>query len=127
MNDLIRENVDITPFTTFGIRTKARYFAEYSCVAQLEEIMRTAEYQQSEILHIGGGSNLLFVKDFEGMVIHLEQYEYLRSGIMDVSMEEEGVDMLNFQKWYSAISRMVSAMDELLDKLINHTGIVGLN
>lgn len=70
MNDLIRENVDITPFTTFGIRTKARYFAEYSCVAQLEEIMRTAEYQQSEILHIGGGSNLLFVKDFEGMVIH---------------------------------------------------------
>ena len=46
---------------------------------------------------------------------------------MDVSMEEEGVDMLNFQKWYSAISRMVSTMDELLDKLINHTGIVGLN
>lgn len=64
---------------------------------------------------------------YETTDISLEQYEYLRSGIMDVSMEEEGVDMLNFQKWYSAISRMVSAMDELLDKLINHTGIVGLN
>ncbi|MDE6709748.1 MAG: hypothetical protein K2J76_04585 [Oscillospiraceae bacterium] len=64
---------------------------------------------------------------YETTDINLTQYEYLRSGIMDVSMEEEGVDMLNFQKWYSAISRMVSAMDELLDKLINHTGIVGLN
>ncbi|MBD5141192.1 MAG: hypothetical protein HDT25_07255 [Ruminococcus sp.] len=64
---------------------------------------------------------------YETTDINLTQYEYLRSGVMDVSMEEEGVDMLNFQKWYSAISRMVSAMDELLDRLINHTGIVGLN
>lgn len=63
---------------------------------------------------------------YENADIQLGQYEDLRSGVMDVSMEEEGVDMLNFQKWYSAISRMVSAMDELLDKLINNTGIVGL-
>lgn len=64
---------------------------------------------------------------YETTDIALTQYEDMRSGIMDVSMEEEGVDMLNFQKWYSAISRMVSTMDELLDKLINHTGLVGLN
>ena len=63
---------------------------------------------------------------YEVADIKLEEYEYIRSGDMDVSMEEEGVDMLNFQKWYSAISRMVSTMDELLDKLINNTGIVGL-
>lgn len=70
MNELIRENVDLTPFTTFGIKANARFFAEYSSVAQLESIMRTAEYQQSEALHIGGGSNLLFVKDFDGIVLH---------------------------------------------------------
>lgn len=63
---------------------------------------------------------------YETSDISLGLYEDQRSGVMDVSMEEEGVDMLNFQKWYSAISRMVSAMDELLDKLINNTGIVGL-
>lgn len=63
---------------------------------------------------------------YETTDVSLSQYENLRSDKMDVSMEEEGVDMLNFQKWYSAISRMVSAMDELLDKLINNTGIVGL-
>lgn len=63
---------------------------------------------------------------YETADISLGLYEDQRSGVMDVSMEEEGVDMLNFQKWYSAISRMVSAMDELLDKLINNTGIVGL-
>lgn len=63
---------------------------------------------------------------YENTDIELTIYENLRSDVMDVSMEEEGIDMLNFQKWYSAISRMVSTMDELLDKLINNTGIVGL-
>ncbi|MDE6133749.1 MAG: flagellar basal body protein, partial [Oscillospiraceae bacterium] len=63
---------------------------------------------------------------YEVTDIALTLYENERSDVMDVSMEEEGVDMLNYQKWYSAISRMVSTMDELLDKLINNTGIVGL-
>lgn len=58
--------------------------------------------------------------------ISLTQAEYLRSEKMDVEMGEEGVNMMNYQKWYSAISRMISTMDELLDKLISNTGIVGL-
>lgn len=58
--------------------------------------------------------------------ISLTQAEYLRSEKMDVEMDEEGVNKMNYQKWYSAISRMISTMDELLDKLINNTGIVGL-
>lgn len=70
MENLIKTDVDITSFTTFGIKVSTRYFAEYDSVKQLEEIMRTPEYQQSEVLHIGGGSNLLFVKDFEGLVLH---------------------------------------------------------
>lgn len=68
--DLIKTDYDITRLTTFGIPVKARLFAEYSNVKELEQIMRTPEYQQSEVLHIGGGSNLLFVKDFDGLVLH---------------------------------------------------------
>lgn len=67
---MIKENYDITHLTTFGIPVKARYFAEYSSVKKLEQIMRTPEYQQNEVLHIGGGSNLLFVSDFNGIILH---------------------------------------------------------
>lgn len=49
-----------------------------------------------------------------------------RSEIMDVSIDEEGMNMLNYQKWYNAIARMVTTLDESLDKLINGTGKVGL-
>lgn len=58
--------------------------------------------------------------------IMLTSVEKARSEVMDVSMGEEGINMMNYQKWYNAISRMISTMDEALDKLINNTGIVGL-
>ena len=58
--------------------------------------------------------------------IQLTLEETARSEIMDVSMDEEGVNMMNYQKWYNAIARMITTMDEALEKLINGTGVVGL-
>ena len=49
-----------------------------------------------------------------------------RDEVMGVNSDEEGINMLNYQKWYNAMARMVTTMDSLLDKLINGTGTVGL-
>lgn len=49
-----------------------------------------------------------------------------RDEVSGVNMDEEGINMLNYQKWYSASSRMLTTLDECLDKLINGTGRVGL-
>ncbi len=49
-----------------------------------------------------------------------------RDEVSGVQMDEEGINMLNYQKWYSASSRMLTTLDEALDKLINSTGRVGL-
>ncbi|MDE6257914.1 MAG: hypothetical protein K2M53_06015, partial [Muribaculaceae bacterium] len=67
---MIEENKDITQFTTFGIPVKARYFAEYASERELLKITRSQEYLNNPVLHIGGGSNLLFLSDFDGMVLH---------------------------------------------------------
>lgn len=67
---MIEENKDITHLTTFGIPVKARYFAEYSSEKELLKISRDERYINSQILHIGGGSNLLFLEDYDGMVLH---------------------------------------------------------
>ena len=45
--------------------------------------------------------------------------------VSGVSMEEEGVDMMMYKKAYDAVSRVFTTLDEMLDKLINGTGIVG--
>ena len=56
--------------TTFGIPAKAAIFAEYSSLKELSEIYKTDVFRDNEVLHIGGGSNLLFAHDFNGLVLH---------------------------------------------------------
>jgi flagellar hook-associated protein 1 FlgK len=51
--------------------------------------------------------------------------EDLRNSISSVSMDEEGVNLLVFQKSYAAAARVMTTLDEALDILINRTGIVG--
>ena len=53
---------------TFGMKVKARCFVEYDSVADLVDI--DFEELAHPVLHIGGGSNLLFTDDFKGTVLH---------------------------------------------------------
>jgi flagellar hook-associated protein FlgK len=49
-----------------------------------------------------------------------------RDAVMGVSTDEEGINMLIYTKWYNAAARLMTAMDELLDRVINGMGRVGL-
>lgn len=53
---------------TFGLDVKAKLFAEYNSVEELKELL--VRYQNEPLLHIGAGSNLLFTRDFNGLILH---------------------------------------------------------
>ena len=59
---------DLTKMNTFGMKVKARCFMEYDSVTDLVDI----EFEElaRPVLHIGGGSNLLFTDDFKGTILH---------------------------------------------------------
>lgn len=69
---------------------------------------------------IEGNAKILKTTD-----IMLESVSDARDEVMGVSVNEEGINMLNYQKWYNAIARMVTTLDEALDKMINDMGVVG--
>lgn len=48
-----------------------------------------------------------------------------RDSLSAVDLEEEGINMLNYQKWFNASSRMMTTLDEALDTIINSMGLVG--
>ncbi|MCL6577618.1 flagellar basal body rod C-terminal domain-containing protein, partial [Kyrpidia sp.] len=48
-----------------------------------------------------------------------------RQSVSGVSIDEEMANMIRFQQAYGASARMVTAIDQMLDKLINGTGVVG--
>ena len=67
---MIEENKDLSPLTTFHIPAKARFYAEYTSEKELLRISRDPVFIENEVLHIGGGSNLLFCTDYDGLVLH---------------------------------------------------------
>jgi len=78
------QHISLLPYNTFGINAKADYFVEYDSIADLQAVLQMDIVKQNRILHIGSGSNLLFLKDFEGVVLH--------SAIKDITGTREDVD-----------------------------------
>lgn len=81
---------------------------------------------------------IAFVSNRLGQTISYEKSRYdsavvtvntlldARDDVSGVTLDEEGINMLNYQKWFSASSRLTTTIDDMLDKLINGTGRVGL-
>jgi len=67
----VQTNVSLKPYNTFGIDATAKFFVEVSSIEQLEDILQNRAYQGIERLILGGGSNLLLTKDFDGIVIKI--------------------------------------------------------
>lgn len=64
----IAKNHSLQTHNTFGFEAKAQLFATVQSVAELKALLCTAQTQT--ILPLGEGSNILFTKDFDGLVIH---------------------------------------------------------
>ncbi|MDB5253324.1 MAG: UDP-N-acetylenolpyruvoylglucosamine reductase [Flaviaesturariibacter sp.] len=82
----LRDNVTLQPLTTFGIRATARWFASFASVDELQELLALARERRLDTLILGGGSNILFTTDFEGLVLRNEI-----AGIDVVSEDEDHV------------------------------------
>ena len=55
------------PYNTFGMDVRAKVVAEYASVEELTDLLR--KYKGERLLAVGEGSNLLFTKDFDGVVL----------------------------------------------------------
>ncbi|MBU0611888.1 UDP-N-acetylmuramate dehydrogenase [Patescibacteria group bacterium] len=65
----IKQNYDLTKLNTFGISAKAKYFVEISKEKDLGDLFSSKEFKNNKKLFLGGGSNVLFTKDFDGIVV----------------------------------------------------------
>lgn len=115
-------NKELAPLTTFGVPARAAYYAEYSSRRELEKITRSPIFLENEVLHIGEGSNLLFLGDYKGLV--------LRSTIMGKEIYE-GHDRHTFliagagEKWSDLVDFAVANGLAGLENLAGIPGSVG--
>lgn len=98
----IIENFDLTPITTFHLPVKTRWYAEYNSLPELKSILNDTRFLSLKWLHIGGGSNLLFTSDFDGLIIHsaMKGLEIKNDDGDSVTVEvESGVIWDDFVRW----------------------------
>lgn len=66
------ENVSLRPYNTFSIDASARYFTSFHSQEALLSVLATPEWASARKLVLGGGSNILFTQDFDGLVMKNE-------------------------------------------------------
>lgn len=65
----IEENYNLASLNTFGISVNAKFFVEINKEEDVLEILKLPEFKNNKRLFLGGGSNVLFIEDYEGILI----------------------------------------------------------
>lgn len=65
----IRENISLKPFNTFGIDVTAQSYTSFETSNQLIEALNYKPLARNKKFVLGGGSNILFTKNFDGLVL----------------------------------------------------------
>jgi UDP-N-acetylmuramate dehydrogenase len=80
----LEENVSLKPYNTFGLEVKADYFVEINSPEDIISLMENEYLWNMPRLILGGGSNVLFIKDYKGLV--------LKNQLKGISQEREDED-----------------------------------
>ena len=68
----ILENFSLKSYNTFGVEAKCRWFVRIRSEDDLVQLFSDSRWASEKRLVLGGGSNLLFTRDFNGLVIRME-------------------------------------------------------
>lgn len=66
---LFQENISLRPYNTFGIDVNAKLFSSFANEDELMALLSEKTVQTEQRLFLGGGSNVLFTQDFNGVVM----------------------------------------------------------
>ena len=65
----ILSDYSLKKYHAFGIDVSVQYFTEVNSIAEFKELQQNPVYKNNPLLILGGGSNLLFTKNYSGLVI----------------------------------------------------------
>lgn len=115
-------NHDLSELNTFGIKAKAKIFVEIKSEMELIEFFNLPEFRENKKMFLGGGSNILFTKDFDGLVVlnKLKGIEILEENSETVLVRASGGEL-----WHELVMFTVNHGYWGAEKLALIPGTVG--
>lgn len=118
----IETNSSLQPFNTFGVDVRARFFAELRSLQSLKQMIAGQISDIRPLLVLGGGSNVLFTKDFDGLVL---LNRIMGWGIVEENEREVLIEVNSGESWTSLVDFTVASGWFGLENLSLIPGTVG--
>lgn len=101
----VEENVSLKEYNTFGIEARAKYLCRISSEAELIALLKSPIFNEGEHYILGGGSNILFTGDFDGLMIKVDL-----KGIEIVAEDEREVRIKAYsgENWHQLVLHAVA-------------------
>ncbi len=100
----IEENTGLKPYNTFGVNTTAKYFCRITSEDQFKSLLQTDLYKNEKVLILGGGSNILFTRDFNGLVVKTD----IRGiHVVDENDETVSIKVMSGENWHELVVHCV--------------------
>jgi UDP-N-acetylmuramate dehydrogenase len=118
----IQHNVQLADYSTMGVKSIAKQFISIDDINEIPDIINYIESTHSDFLILGGGSNILFANDFQGLVIRNQI-----KGI-EILKESESHVILKIgagENWHSLVEKCVENEWYGIENLALIPGTVG--
>jgi len=118
----IERNYNLSKLNTFGVDVKAKFFVEVASEAELVELFGQAEFKNNQKIFLGGGSKVLFTKDFDGLVVlnKLKGIKIIKENSEDIYVRAMGGEI-----WQDLVMFTVSHEYWGIENLVLIPGTVG--
>lgn len=118
-----QENSSLKALNSFGIDVAARYFGKFSSLEELEELKEAIPKNLTEKpLILGGGSNILFTKNFDGAIL---KNELLGIRLVEETMDQLIVEAGAGENWHGFVMHCIDNNYAGLENLSLIPGTVG--
>ena len=116
------QNHTLRNYNTFGVNVSAKLFAEVFSESELENFLNDENFKSQKKIIIGGGSNILFTKDFDGIII--------KTSITGITIVEEYDDKVLIESgagtiWDDLVAYCVNKKFGGIENLTSIPGSVG--
>jgi UDP-N-acetylmuramate dehydrogenase len=100
----LKENYSLKTLNTFCVDVSARYFSKFHSVKNLKELINHANDIKMPVMVLGGGSNMLFTKNYPGLI--------LKNEIKGIDIIEDTPDFVLIKAgsgeiWHDLVSKSV--------------------
>mgnify|MGYP001607831990 CR=1 FL=1 len=118
----ILDNISLQPFNSFGIHALAKHFCKVTSLNEMQELLEWNKTNNHPLLVLGGGSNVLFTKDYDGLVL-----QNALKGIELVNEDNEYyfVKAMAGENWHQFVSHCVQQQYQGIENMSLIPGNIG--